>query len=301
LPAGPDALPDVKLSEGGARAAFAQLRAALGVEFRLLRAERSLVVVAPLVVFVCALELAAYGVNPEGSYSAAYASRTAGSLLMFLFGVAVFYAGETMQRDRELRVEPLLWSAPAPDSALLLSKLAATFLLSASLVAAVGFAAACVQLTRGHGPLELSAYLKTYALVTLPCALFMCAASVALNLLLRDKHLAYAVSLAAAGAVYYLSSRGFDTWLYNPALYNLWAPADLARGGGRLTLILVQRGYTLSLAALLLALGFLFFERRSDGGASARRLTTGRRRALLAAAAALLAAVLSGLSVNDLK
>ena len=290
--AGPSGLPRVEVITEGWRAAVAQFRAALGVEFRLLCAERSLVVVAPLVVFACVLEMAAFGVAPSDSYSAGYAARTAEAMLLFLFGVAVFYAGEAMHRDRELRVEPVLWGTPAPDFAFLLPKFAATVLLSLSLVAPVAVAAVLLQLYRGHAPLEPLAYLKTYALTLLPSVVFMCAASVSLNVLLRDKYLAYAVSLAAGGTVYYLASQGRGGWLYNPVLYNLWTPADLA-GGGRLARILTHRVYCLALSSLLLALAFVFFGRKSAGG-----VFGGRVRAALLAAGSALAAVAAGLAVN---
>jgi ABC-2 type transport system permease protein len=295
---GPAVLPRVEIVTEGRRAAAAQFAAALGVEFRLLRAERSLVVVAPLVVFVCVLELAAFGVVPAVSYSAAYAARTAEALLLFLFGVAVFYAGEAMHRDRELRVEPVLWGAPAPDFVFLLPKFAATLLLSLSLAAPVAAAAVLLQLCKGHAPLEPLAYLKTYAVILLPSVVFMCAASVAVNVLLRDKYLAYAVSLAAGGAVYYLASQGGGGWLYNPVLYNLWTPADLAAGGGRLARILTHRVYCLALASLLLSLAFALFGRNSAGGSKARGRFGGRGRALLLAAASALATSAAGLVVN---
>jgi len=294
----PAALPSVEVVTGGWRAAAAQFAAALGVEFRLLRSERSLVLVAPLVVFVCVLELAAFGVAPAVSYSAAYAARTSEALLLFLFGVAVFYAGEAMHRDRELRVEPVLWSAPAPDFVFLLPKFAATLLLSLSLVAPVAAAAALLQLYKGHAPLEPLAYLKTYALILLPSVVFMCAASVAANVLLRDKYLSYAVSLAAGGTVYYLASQGGGGWLYNPVLYNLWTPADLAAGGGRLARILTHRVYCLALASLLLSLAFALFGRNSAGGSKARGRFGGRGRALLLALTSALAAVAAGYAVG---
>jgi ABC-2 type transport system permease protein len=165
----------------------------------LLRAERSLIVVAPMVMFLCGLELAAYSITPEGSYSATYAGRTANLLLLFHFGVAVFYRGETMRRDRELRVEPVLWSAPAPNSLLLLSKFSATLLLSISLVTLVGLTAAGVQIYQGHAPLELRIYITTYAVIPVPSLIFMPATSAALNVLLRDKYLAYTAGLAIGG------------------------------------------------------------------------------------------------------
>jgi hypothetical protein len=290
--AGPTELRRVGVVTEGPRAAFAQFRAALGVEFRLLGAERSLVVVGPLVVFVCVLEMAAFGVAPSASYSAAYAARTAETLLLFLFGVAVFYAGEAMHRDRELRVEPVLWGTPAHDFAFLLPKFAATLLLSAALVAPVAVAAALLQLYRGHAPLEPLAYLKTYAVILLPSVVFMCAASVSLNVLLRDKYLAYAVSIAAGGTVYYLASQGHGGWLSNPVLYKLWTPADLF-DGRPLARILTHRVYCLALSSLLLALAFAFFGRKSAGG-----VFGGRAGALLLATFSALAAVAAGLAVN---
>lgn len=289
-------LPQVTLLTEGVRACAEQFAAALGVEFRLLRAERSLIVVAPLILLMCILELAAFKLVPVGSYSATYASRTAEALLLFLFGVAVFYAGETMHRDRETRIEPLLWSVPAQNFVLLLSKFAATLLLSLSLVTLAAVTAICVQLAQGHAPLEITIYLKTFVVILLPSVIFMIAASISLNVLLRDKYLAYAVSLALGGAIYYLSGLGQNSWLYNPALYRLWTPADLA-GGGSLTRILVHRIYCLALSTLLVALALLFHARRSNGEFRAPDGLSERGWSVLVALASALIALLTGFIV----
>ncbi|HYN85753.1 MAG TPA: ABC transporter permease [Pyrinomonadaceae bacterium] len=285
------AIPETRVRLGGARAGLGQFAAALATEFRLLGAERGLAAVAPMAALLCGVSLAYYEVAPGASYSAAYAHATADSLLLLLFGVAVFYTGESFHRDRELRVEPLLWSAPAPDAALLLSKFAATLLLSLALVALVGAVAAGVQIYKGHAPVELGAYLRTYVLVVGPSAVFMTAAAVVLNVALRDKHLAYAVCLATGGALFYLFTQGYNHWLYNPVLYGLWTPADLTRAGGRLAIVATQRLYFLALAALCLALAQLFFGRTSarvsrEGG----RLTERGWTLLLALAASAVAA-----------
>lgn len=292
-------IPQVNIVTQGWRANFEQFMAALGVEFRLLRAERSLVVVAPLIMFMCALELAAYKVVPEVSYSATYASRTANALLLFLFGIAVFYAGETMHRDRELRVESVLWSAPAPNFVLLLSKFSATLLLSISLMALVALTATGLQIYKGDAPLELQIYLTTYAVILVPSVVFMVAASIALNVLLRDKYLTYAVSLAIGGAFYYLTSQGYNHWLYNPALYQLWTPSDLVNGGSHLTRILVHRSYCFALSALLLALALLCFERKSTKGLKERGRLSGAGWSLLAVMVSVLIAVVTGLIVSN--
>jgi ABC-type transport system involved in multi-copper enzyme maturation permease subunit len=292
------ALPQVNTVTQGWRARAAQFMAALGVELRLLRAERSLIIVAPIILFACGLELAAYKLVPEVSYSATYAGRTAQVLLLFLFGIAVFYVGETLHRDREARIEPVLWSVPAPNFVLLLSKFAATLLLALALITLVACTAIGLQLYQGHTPLELQTYLKTYALISVPSIVFMLAASVALHVLLRDKYLTYAVSLAIGGGFYYLTSQGSHNWLYNPLLYQLWTPADLVNGGDKLTRILIHRVYCGALSVLLLALAHLCYARKSAAGLKEQGRLSGAGWALLVAVGAAALAGLTGFVIS---
>ena len=288
----PAALPEVETLTRGARAGLRQLGAAVVVELRLLFAERSLLVLLPLSTLASVAGLVYFEAAPDPSYSAAYAARTADAFLIFMTAVAVFYTGEAMHRDRELRVEPVLWSAPAPDSALLLSKFVTNLLLTAAAAALVGVSGAVVQLFKGHAPVEPLTYFKTYSLILMPGAAFMIAAALALNVTLRDKYLAYAACLALGGGLFYLYTLGFNHPLYNPLLYGLWTPADLQAASPRLPPLLTHRLYCLALAALCLSLAHLFY-----GRASGKRLRSGGRlsgrgwAALTAFASAAIAAV----------
>jgi ABC-2 type transport system permease protein len=258
------AVPSVRSSNTGLRANLAKLAAALGVEFRLLRAERSLVVITPLAVFLPNLELAFYRVVPEGSYSATYATGTARTLLFFLIGMTVFYVVESMQRDREVRIQPVLWAQPTPNSVLLLSKFLATFLLMLSVTAIAGLTAIVIQLLRGHGPVELYPYLVTYSVIVIPTIVFTAGVSILLNVVLREKYLAYVVIVGVSAGLFYLYSQGYNHWLYNPALYRLWTYSELIGvGSGR---ILTQRVYWLALSCLCLALAHLGYRRKSAKG-----------------------------------
>jgi ABC-type transport system involved in multi-copper enzyme maturation permease subunit len=260
------ALPEVARVNEGIRANVNKLIAALGVEFRLLRAERSLVVTLPLATFLSLLEVAFYNIPADVSYSAAYATNTAKLLLLFLLGMTVFYTGEAMHRDREVRIESVVWTAPAPNYVLLLSKFLTTFLLTLSLITLVGLAAGLIQLFRGHTPVEISAYLLTYSVVLLPTIFFTTAASIVLNVLLRDKYFAYAVSIATGGGLLYLYNLGYNHWLYNPALYQLWTYHDLVGAGSGQSRILTHRIYWLALSCLCLAIAHLGFRRKSTKG-----------------------------------
>jgi hypothetical protein len=169
-----------------------------------------------------------------------------------------------MHRDREVRIEPVLWAAPSPNNVLLLSKFLTTVLLTLSLITLVGLAASLIQLFRGQTPVEISAYLITYSVVLLPTIVFIAAASIGLNVLLWEKYFAYAVSIAIAVGLLYLYNLGYNHWLHNPALYQLWTYSDLTgAGSGR---ILTQRIYWLALSCLCLAFAHLGYRRKSAKG-----------------------------------
>ncbi len=257
-------LPKVNRTTAGVRAHLRKLFAALGVEFRLLLSERSLVVIMPLAIFLSIMEVAFYNIPADVSHSAAYAANTAKLLLLFLLGMTVFYTGEAMHRDREVRIEPVIWAAPAPNSVLLLSKFLATLSLTLSLMVLVGVAAILIQFLRGHTPVEIQAYLITYSVILLPGILLITGASVALNVLLRDRYLAYALSIGTGVGLVYLYNQGYNHWLYNPLLYKLWTYSDLA--GAALDRILIHRIYCLALAGLFLAGAHLCLERKSTKG-----------------------------------
>ena len=254
-------LPNVLRTTAGVRAHLRQLFAALAVEFRLLLSERSLVVIMPLASFLSILEVAFYNIPADLSYSAAYATNTAKLLLLFLLGMTVFYTGEAMHRDREVRIEPVIWAAPAPNSVLLLSKFLATLSLTLSLVVLVGLAAILIQFFRGHTPIEVQAYLITYSVILLPGILLITGGSVALNVLLRDRYLTYAVTIGIGVSLFYLYGQGYNHWLYNPVLYDLWKYSDLT--GTALDRILIHRVYCLAVAGLFLAGAHLCFPRKS--------------------------------------
>lgn len=259
-------LPDVARANEGMRANFNKLTAALGVEFRLLLSERSLIVIMPLAIVISTLEVAFWSVAPEPSFSAAYAGNTAKALLLFLLGITIFYTVEAMHRDRDLKIEPLLWSQAGPNYALLLSKLLATLALTFALIVIVGVIAIALQVWKRNSPIELAAYLRIYGLILIPNTIFMAAAALALNVLLRNRYVTYAAVIGTCAVLFFLYSQGHNHWLYNPLLFQLWSYADLVGGLNRFW-IFEHRLYVLALSAIFIALAHLAYPRRSSGGA----------------------------------
>ena len=252
-------LPEVARANDAIRANVNKLLAALTIELRLLFSERSLVVIMPLALIISTMEVVFWRVTPDPTYSAGYAGNTARSMTIFLLGISIFYTGEAMHRDRELKVEPVLWTTPAPNYVLLLSKFGTTLMLACSLIIVVGLVAITTQLLKGHA-VEFFPYLLIYSVILIPGAVFLAAVSVMLNVLLRDKYFAYAVSIGLGGALFYLYSTGHNHWLYNPLHFRLWSYADLS--AGNLTAIVVRRLYWLGIGAGCLLLAHVCYQRR---------------------------------------
>jgi ABC-2 type transport system permease protein len=254
-------IPAVSTANGGLANNSRKLLAALAVEFRLLLAERSFLVVMSLAVFLSIMEVTFWPVRADPSFSAAYAANTARSMLLFLVGIPIFYVGEAIHRDRDVRVEGLLWSHPIPNYAILSAKFLSTLLLVFGLILSVGFIAIVVQILKGNTPLELSAYLNVYMFILIPNAIFLCAISLALHVLLRSRYLAYTAGIGLCIGLLYYYSQGHTGSLYNPLLYNLWSYSDLA--GPNLMRILMHRCYILALAVGFITVAHLANARRT--------------------------------------
>jgi ABC-2 type transport system permease protein len=250
-------LPKVTSTQG-VEATLFRIIGAIGVEFRLLRAERSLLLFLPVVIFFSFFSVPFSRIASEASYSVIAATNTTNSLLLCFACMIVFYMGEIMHRDREVKIEPVVWSTPAPNSVLLLSKCLAMTWLALSLAMLGGATAICAQMLRGYTPVDLSAYFIINGVVVVPSIIFMTAMVVALNVLLRNKYVSYVIAVGTGAGLFYLYSIGYNHWLYNPLLYKLWTYADLTT-----PTILAQRLYCLALAAACLVLAHIFFERKS--------------------------------------
>jgi len=217
--------------------------------------------------------------------------------LLFLVGMTVFYTGEAMHRDREMRIEPVLWAAPAPNNVLLLSKFLATLLLTLLLIVLVGLTAIVIQIVRGHTPIEIQPFLRIYLVILLPGLVFLTAISIALNVLLRNKHLVYMVSIGTGAGLFYLYSIGYNHWLYNPLLYQLWKYSDLTGAGTNQARILTQRLYCLGIASACLSLAHFFFQRKSTTGLITAGRLNGSGWSVLITIASVAIAVVAGLMI----
>ena len=255
-------LPRVTTANDGVGANLRKLTGATALELQLLGSEKSLLVLVPLAVLLSFLSLPFSTGASDVSPSAGFAGSSARGTLIFLLGVIVFYAGEAIHRDREVKIEAELWSTPAPNSVFLVSKFLAAILAALCMLLLIGLTAMLTQLLRSQLPFEITAYLLTYGVIVVPSLLFIGAASIALNVLLREKYLTYVVIIAISSGLFYLYTQGYNHWLYNPLLVQLWDYSSLAGGPNRIR-IFEHRAYVLALSAIFIGLAHLTYPRRS--------------------------------------
>jgi ABC-2 type transport system permease protein len=277
----PIALPSVTILNSGWRAYFRQFAAMVTNEFKLLCYERSLIILAPLVIVFASLELGTSGT------SRSYAVNSAHALLILLSAIMFFYAGEAMHRDRELGIEPTLWSLPVADGALLLSKFAALLGLASVLTLTMLITSIGFQLMRGLKPLTLTPYLLVYAIILLPSVIFVIGAIMMLHVLLRNKYLAHIVGLGLIGGVVWLLLNGYVNGLYNPVLYQLWTYEELV--GSKQPFLLLHRVYWLAITMACVAVAHRFY---------ARGATNERSRTVVLAVLATCLAIVIGIYIK---
>ncbi len=235
---GRTAVPVVEPSPRGFGLWCAQFWSSLVTETRLLLAERSLWIMAPVIMLVAGAAIASF----EGPFnlplypvSSEYAQHMVGPLLMFLAGTTIFYTGEVFHRDDANSVRSIIYATPVPNGALLFAKLFAMIVLSVGMALLTAATAMLNQVVRWaiihESPhVEFTPYFDLGLHVILPSIVAMCAIALFVNVLLRGRYLAY-FALIALGAAYvwWAIVKGHRSLLWNPMLVGHVRYSDLVR------------------------------------------------------------------------
>jgi len=167
--------------------------------------------------------------------------------------------------------------------------------LMLTLILLVGLSAIIIQLIRGHTPIQPGPYLSIYSTILLPNTIFLAGICTFANTLLRNKYLAYVVSIGTAAGLYYFYTLGYNQWLYNPLLYHLWTYADLTGVGNNQTTIILHRIYCIAIATSCLSFAHFVFERKVSKGFLINRRLTSKVWSILIGSVALAIAIVTGL------
>ena len=129
--------------------------------------------------------------------------------------IAIYYGGELVWRDRELRLHEIVDATSAPDWTHLVPKILAITLVLAATSAVAVATGMLVQVLKGYTHFELGAYALWFVLPTLIGALQLAVLSVFVQVLVPQKYLGWGVMLLYVVAAVALSSAGFEHNLYN--------------------------------------------------------------------------------------
>lgn len=288
----------VRLLTGGIR----QFGRVLATEFRLLLHERALFFL-PLVLVLLILTSFGATSGPFESEMIPVTSQvvreTYGTLLLFLFGTTVFFAGESAFRERETGLADMLHACPVPEAALVFGKAVANVVVSIAFVLVALVTVSIYQGVKGGGAIDPRAFVAYYVVLLLPTILLMTAVALFVASLARNKQLAYAVLLALGGGMVWAFVRGHRHWLYNMPAVSLTSYSDIVGFGPLATILYTQRVYVCAIALLLLLGAAGLYPRAVTETRRAPSLAAwGRRRVLVPAALALCAALALGVRIH---
>ncbi len=128
--------------------------------------------------------------------------------------IAIFYGGELVWRDRDVRISEIIDASAVPNWAFMLPKtLAVVGVLLASLAISV-VGAMLVQLLKGYTTVELTKYLTWYVLPTTVEMFSLAILSVFVQALSPNKYIGWALMLVYLVATITFNSMGYDHPLY---------------------------------------------------------------------------------------
>ena len=196
-----------------------------------------------------------------------------GSFSIFPVIIAIYYAGELVWRDRDLKMHEIIDATPLPNWAYMLPKtLAVTGVMFATLLGSV-LAAVIIQLLRGYTDFEFDKYLNWYIVPQTVDLLLLAILAVFVQALSPNKYVGWAIMVVYLVATLTLNTMGFEHPLYQygdtgfPQLSDINGNNVNAAAGWWLRL------YWSAVATVLALLAHLLWRRGTD-----IRLTAGLRR-----------------------
>ena len=118
-----------------------------------------------------------------------------GSSSLFILIILVFFSGELVWRDRDVQVNEVIDSTPHSSLVPLFSKALSLLSLSILIHFALVFVAVIYQLAMGYTEIEFSLYLKDFIYNLFPLYFTICAAVVAIQVIVNNKYIGYVVSV----------------------------------------------------------------------------------------------------------
>jgi hypothetical protein len=189
-----------------------------------LRAETALVLKSPglIVLLLLGLTLAvinlvfaqtAYG-TPSYPLTAGVITTVTGSMTLFTLIVAVFYGGELVWRERDVKIAEIIDVTPAPAWTMFVPKILAIFAVLLTMALTAMLAGIVFQLIKGAPSIDVGLYLGAYVLPLSIDMLLVAVLAVFLQILSPNKYVGWGLMLVWFLSRIFLSNLGYSNMLY---------------------------------------------------------------------------------------
>jgi hypothetical protein len=188
-----------------------------------------------------------------------------GSLVELTFTLCLlvmFYAVESLRRERVTRIDTIYYATPMRTSALIIGKSAAASVVGFVAMLAVFVTCAVLLLRQGTVPLDPTPYVIVYGLLMGPVVLFWCAFVSLVYSLTGSRFTTYAISIVWMTTSGILIATKKMSWVWNWSLSGALRWSDIAPFELNRTPLVLNRLLVLAVALLFLAIMFWVFPRR---------------------------------------
>ncbi|WP_395405639.1 ABC transporter permease [Pseudoduganella sp. UC29_106] len=224
-----------------------------------------------VIVLAGVLTMFASAVHPDPMYGTATYPVTyqiielvSETFSLFMLVVTTFYAGEMVWREREHRMAQMLDAMPVPNWLPLLGKLFGLFGVQAVLLLIVMVCGMLIQLSKGYFNLQPGLWFQGLFLVALPGYMLIAVLSIAAQVMINQKYVAYFAMI-----VYYVATITFATLgLDHPmVLYGVTPGLRYSDMNGYGHFLMRERWYELywaGAALMMVVLCVIFWSRGSN-------------------------------------
>lgn len=188
----------------------------------------------------------------------------AGLFGLFILIVTAIYTGELVWRERDVRMDEITDSAPAPTWLGYLAKLGTVLLLQLILLLVVLVCSIGVQLAQGYTRIELGHYLFELFVLQFSGYALVAVLALAVHTLVNNKYLGHFIVLLVFLVTSRLPDLGFEDRLYRYASRPDTIYSDLNGYGHFLPAVFWFRLYWSAFAVLLLVLAYATWVRGRD-------------------------------------
>ena len=229
-----------------------------------------------------------YG-TPSYPLTANIIATVIGSMSLFSLIVAVFYGGELVWRERDVKINEIIDAAPAPGWTMFVPKILAIFsvLLLMSLVGML--AGVLYQLALGAPSIDAGLYLISYVLPQSIDLLLIAVLAVFFQVLSPNKYLGWGLVLVWFVSRIFLSNLGYNNMLYMFGAGPGEPLSDMNGSGGFWVGGMIARAYWACFGLLLLVLAHWAWPRGTVVAVWPRLKGMGKRITLASGATALAA------------